>query len=206
VHYRYLSLLLLLAFASQSKATETVVQKLNLSDGSTFITKYTYLTPDEAVKAVADGAIKQLPKEGRMKTAYEAELWDAHGKLLAKRRYDHKPPKPDHGTSSHDYECVHGETKNGIVYMMLRENYGYSDSYCFQVHSFDSGVLGAPCVHTQIFMERASSGPSCSKIELLSYDVRGNIEVLIHPRVGENVTPYRKKFGPSGDASDKRIR
>jgi hypothetical protein len=195
-----------LAFASQSKATETVVQKLHLSDGSTFITKHIYLTPDEAVKAVADGAIKRLPKEGRMKTAYEAELWDVHGELLAKRRYDHKPPKPDHGTSPIEYECVHGEITNGNLYMLLRENYGYSDSYCFQVHSFDSRVLEAPCVYTQIFMDRASSGPSCAKIELLSFDVRGNVEVLIHPRVGENLTAYRKKFGPSGDASDKRIR
>lgn len=197
---------LFLSLVSQSSATDIVSHKIHLSDGNVFLSRYTYLTSEEAAKAVAKGVIEQIPNGGRAKVAYEVELLDGKGALLAKRRYDHQPPKPEHGMTPVHYECVEGVVRDGRIYMLLRCDYGYSDDYCFQVHSFADGKIAKDFVYTGISMERASRGPSCKKIELLSYDERGNIEVMIHPRVGKDLTPYRRKFGPNGDPSNDKVK
>lgn len=187
-------------------ATETVEHKIFLPDGSIYITRHCYLTAEEAEKAVADGTIASLPTKGRLGVSFEAELFNREGRSLAKRRVEYNHPMPDHGSKPIRYECVDGLVRDGRVYMLLRHDYGYSDSYCFQVHSFENKLLDSPCIDTHISMERASYGPSCKKIELLSYDAQGNVEVLIHPRVGKDLKPYRMKFGPNGDPSNDTIK
>ncbi len=203
---RNLAFLTVLLLGRASLATETVEHKIFLTDGSIYITRHCYLTAEEMKKAVADGTITSLPKEGRLGVSFEAELFNREGSSLAKRRVEYNRPEPDHGSRPIRNECVEGLVRDGRIYMLLRHDYGYSDSYCFQVHSFENKVLASPCIDTHISMERASYGPSCKKIELLSYDAQGNVEVLIHPRVGKDLKPYRKKFGPNGDPSNDKIK
>jgi len=146
-----------------------------------FVVEYVLLAPDERAFAERQGYLRK--DEGTQNVAATRvieNLYDKNDKLIACSPNESGKPLYFLVGRFSGYQVLAGGLKDDYFYMLIDwKNGGRYSSYKFVMYEFKDGKIDRKGKIISIGRDQELQGPFCDKMELVSHDKEGNVEVKI---------------------------